>query len=180
MALIVGDIADIETDGVQTMTPPIEYHLRLSSKHLMLASPYLRKMYSGAWEEATHRDDGGLLSWHVGTFFDPDAFIIVMNVIHGLNRKVPRVVDLELLAKIAVITDYLQCHDSMDVLSVVWIDRLRDSLPDTYCREIILWIMISSVFRDQNTFGSATRTAILKSRDEVPSIGLPIHQDIIS
>ena len=146
----------------------------------MLASPYLRKMYSGAWKEATDRDEDGLLPWHVGDLFDPDAFIIVMNVIHGLNRQIPLVVNLELLAKIAVVTDYLQCYESMEVFSVIWIDRLRDSLPNSYCRELILWIMVSAIFHDQDTFGSVTRTAILESNEELPSVGLPIHQDIIS
>lgn len=146
----------------------------------MLASPYLRKMYSGAWRESTLRGEDGLLSWDVGDLFDPNAFITVMNVVHGLNRKVPRSVDLELLARIAVIVDYLQCHESMDVFSVIWIDGLRSSLPDTYGRELILWIMVSSIFRDQVVFGTTTRTAILNARGEVPSVGLPIHQRIVS
>lgn len=146
----------------------------------MLASPSLRKMYSGDWKETTLRDEDGLLSWDVGDLFDPNAFIIVMNVVHGLNRKVPRAVDLELLAKIAVIVDYLKCHESMDVFSAIWIEGLRSSIPGTYSRELILWIMVSSIFRDQKAFGTASRTAILNARDEVPSIGLPIHQKIIS
>lgn len=126
------------------------------------------------------RDKDGFLSWDVGDLFDPKAFIIVMQVVHGLNRKVPRAVDLELLAKIAVVTDYLQCHESMEILSALWIDNLRMSLPQTYCRELILWTMISSIFRDQASFGLATRTTILKSDEKVTFDGLPVHEDIVS
>ena len=59
-------------------------------------------------------------------------------------------------------------------------NELKDSLPHTYCRDLILWIMISFVFRDQDVLSSTTRTAILRSDKEVPSIGIPIHKDIIS
>lgn len=177
---LISRVADVEADGVQAIEPPAEYHLRLSSKHMVLASPYLRKMYSGTWKESTLRNGYGLLTWHVGDLFDPNAFAIVMNVIHGLNRSIPRSVDLELLAGIAVVTDYLQCHESMDVFSAIWVDELKSSIPNTYCRELILWIMVSSVFRDQKVFGSVTSTAILKAPGEVPSVGLPIHQRLIS
>jgi hypothetical protein len=112
----------------------------------MLASPRLRKTFSGAWKETADRDGDGLLTWHIADLFDPDAFIIVMNVIHGLNRQIPLAVHIELLAKIAVVTDYLQCHESMEVLSNLWIDSLRASLPNSYCRELIFWIMASSIF----------------------------------
>lgn len=169
----------MERDVPQTM-PQTEFRLRLSSKHLVLASPRLRKMYYGDWKEATDRDEDGLLTWRVGDLFDPAVFITVMNVIHGRNRELPRVVNLELLAKIAVVTDYLMCHESMEVLSVVWMNELKGSLPDTYCRDLILWIMISFIFRDQDAFSSATRIAILRSDKEVPSTGIPIHDDIIS
>ena len=145
----------------------------------MLASPYLQKMYSGNWKEAADRDRDGLLSWRVGDLFDPEAFIDVMNVIHGRNRLVPRTVDLELLAKIAVITDYLKCHESMEIFSALWMVSLEDSLPETYSRDLVLWIMISSIFRNKVVFRSATRTAILRSGEEVPCVGIPIHEDII-
>ncbi|RYP73845.1 hypothetical protein DL769_004146 [Monosporascus sp. CRB-8-3] len=80
--------ADIESDVLQ-VTPRTEFRLRLSLKHLMLASPRLHKMYSGDWKENTDRDEEGLLLWRVGDSLGPGVFIIVMNVIHGRNRNVP-------------------------------------------------------------------------------------------
>lgn len=178
--LIVQDVvASIESDVPQAM-PPTEFHLRLSSKHLMLASPRLRKMFTGDWREATEKNEDGLLTWRVGDSFDPSAFITVMNIVHGRNKDVPRVVDLESLAKIAVVTDDLQCDDAIGIYPDAWINGLKNSLPSTYCRELIFWIMISFFFHDQHTFSSATRTAILGSDNEVPSLGVPIHEDIIS
>ena len=119
----------MERDVLQT-TPPTEFRLRLSSKHLMLASSRLHKMYYGDWKEATDRDEDGLLTWRVGDLVDPGVFITVMNVIHGRNRDVPRVVDLESLAKIAVVTDYLMCHESMEVFSDL--DERVEGLASSY------------------------------------------------
>lgn len=125
---------DIESYALQAT----QFRLRPSLKHLMLAIPRLRKVYSGDWKETTDRDKEGLLLWRVGDTFDPDAFLNVMYVIHGRNYKVLRVIDLELLAKIAVVTDDLQCHEAMGVFPYVWMNGLKSSLPDTYCRELIL------------------------------------------
>ena len=145
----------------------------------MLASPILKKMYSGAWKEATNRNEEGLFLWQIDAFFEPEAFTIVMNVIHGRNRKVPRHIELETLAKVAVVTDYLQCHEAMDMFSNTWICHLKDLLPDKYCRELVLWIMISSIFYEHDIFRSTTHTAILKSHEKIPAFDLPIHDSII-
>lgn len=175
MTLSNQDVASSEAN-----IPVTEYHLMLSSRHLTLASPVCRKMFSQQWGEALQRDGEGRIVWRPeGELLYLDAFVIVMNVIHGRNREVPRDVNLELLAKIAVVTDYLQCHESMGVISPIWIDGLRVSLSQTYSRELILWIMISSIFGDQDAFRQATRTAILMGSEMVPSDGLPIHEKII-
>ena len=160
-------------------TPPAEFRFKLSSKHIMLASPVARKMYSPPWIEKLKRERDGLLPCPMDPSFDPDAFTIVMNVIHGRNRNVPRDVDLETLAKIAVITNFLQCYESMEVFSGIWIGALQSSLPDTCGRELVLWIMISSIFYNRNIFSSTTRTAILRSNGKIPDFDLPIHENIV-
>ena len=174
-----GEVTLITEMAVAKAERPLEFRFRLSSKHLILASPVLEKMYSGDWKEATERNEDGLLSWNAGDYLDPKAFSIVMGVIHGRNRKVPRSIDLETLAKVAVVTDYLQCHEAMEIFSTLWIGHLESSIPHMYCRELMFWIMMSSIFQLPDVFTSTTRTAILHSNDVVTSIGLPIHDSTI-
>lgn len=129
----------------------------------------------------TRRESNGgqLRLWDLDDVLDVKAFVVVMNIIHGRNRNVPRAVDLEMLSKIAVVVHYLGCHEAVEVFSSIWIDHLKPSIPDTYCRDLVLWILITSVFRDAELFKSVTHTAILKSDQKIPTLGLPIQAGII-
>jgi len=147
----------------------------------MLASPRLKAMFSGPWAEANSCDANGLNRWELGEIFDHEAFTTVMNIIHGRNRTVPRSVNLEMLAKISVVVDDLSCFEAMEVFSKMWITELRGSLPSTYCRNLVFWIFISSVFREgtETILTSTTRTAVLNSQGEIDTLGLPIRHDIV-
>jgi len=147
----------------------------------MLASPRLKAMFSGPWAEAKNCNAYGLRRWELGDIFDHEAFAIVVDIIHGRNRRVPRSVSLEMLAKISVVVDDLSCFEAVEVFSKMWITELKGSLPSTYCRDLVLWILISSVFRDDTgtILTSATRTAVLHSQGEIDTLGLPIRHDIV-
>ncbi|KEZ43248.1 hypothetical protein SAPIO_CDS4942 [Scedosporium apiospermum] len=153
--------------------------LRLSSKHLMLACPRLKAMFTGQWEEVTKIHSDGLQHWDLGDNLDPDAFVIVMNIIHGRNRSVPQKVDLEMLAKICVIIDDLECHEATELFSRVWLMAFGGKTPSTYCRDLILRIFVASVLREPDIFLITTRTAMLSSAQEIRSLGLPIRLDIV-
>ncbi|XP_014551767.1 hypothetical protein COCVIDRAFT_70413, partial [Bipolaris victoriae FI3] len=87
--------------------------IRVSSKHLMLASSYFKRSLGGALTEGhTLRSEG-----HVKIKMDGlelDAMLLVMNMIHGRFRQLPSSVDLRTLTSIAILTDYLQCHEVVE------------------------------------------------------------------
>lgn len=161
-----------------TLSQSTELRLKVSSKHLTLASRRFKKMLGGNWVEAqTIHPDG---CRHVNMEdFDPTALKIVMNIIHGRTRKVPRSVDLELLTNIAVLVDDLECYEEIEVFSDLWIGELKHSIPDELARELVLWICVSTVFRQSGLFSRTTRTAILWSTGPFESLGLPIPKPII-
>ncbi|KAK3081788.1 hypothetical protein LTS18_002708, partial [Coniosporium uncinatum] len=74
----------------------------ISSHHLTLASPYYARMLKGKWMEADTLRKNGCVEVEVEDV-DADALVILMKIIHGKTRTVPRAVTLEMLAKIAVI-----------------------------------------------------------------------------
>ena len=84
-----------------------EVHFRVSSKHLILSSHYFKTMLKGPWKEADP------LWYHQieAEDFDEDTFLTVMYLIHGRHRSVPKILNLEQLAKTAVIIDYYECHE---------------------------------------------------------------------
>ena len=153
--------------------------LRASSRHLSLASPYFNRMLKGQWKEAETLRADGLISVVVKDV-DTDALIILMNIIHGRTRSVPKEVNLETLAKIAVIVDIYECAEAVEVFTDMWIAHLRDTLPSLYSRETMLWICISWVFRHSDTFQSATSAAIKHSNSPIQHLGLPIPSSVVS
>ncbi|KAK2774584.1 hypothetical protein CKAH01_13159 [Colletotrichum kahawae] len=117
----------------------------LSSRHLALASRYFESMLKWPGKEASTKSVDGLR--HVdASGWDAQAFLVVMMAIHGKFRSISRSVDLEMLAKVAAIVDYYDCHESLEPFSTIWIERLSRAtpLPKTYDRDLLLWLLASN------------------------------------
>lgn len=150
--------------------------MQVSSRHLILASTYFKLMFQNDWKETCSAN--GLFEI-VMENWDSDAMLILMNIIHGHTRNVKRTVSLEILAKLAVLVDYFQCAEVVELFSQIWIIQLKKNLPTTYSRDLILWICISWVFRQPYEFKAATCTALTQSRGPIPTLGLPIPEIIV-
>ncbi|KAJ1337313.1 BTB/POZ domain-containing protein [Microdochium nivale] len=154
-----------------------EIRMRLSSRHLVLASPYFRKMLRGEWQEANPQP--GREHCIEAEGWDVEALLLLMRVIHGRNRNVPRSVDLEMLAKIAVLVDYYQCHESVDILRQLWIAELRRDLPSVYGRDLVLCLFVAWVFSEDEIFRIATKIMGNTMTDNLATFGLPIPEAIV-
>ncbi len=89
---------------------------------------------------------------------DPDAFEILLNIIHGLTRRVPRRVTLDMLTKLAVLVNYYQMHEVVELFSDTWINTLaKEGLPQSYSTETIRWLLISWVFHKPMEFQAVSR-----------------------
>lgn len=74
-----------------------EVRMRLSSKHLALASVYFQKSMD-SFKETTAK---GRYSYTINAQdYDEEALLILMNLLHGNTLEVPSSVSLETLAKI--------------------------------------------------------------------------------
>lgn len=164
------------------ISPPISSHpnsldrtlsFKVSSKHVSLASRRFRKMLSGEWTEATTVHPDGCRHVELKGF-NSEATNVVLSIIHGKTRSVPRSVGFDLLVMIALLVDDLECHEEVEVFSDMWIEGLRADLPLEWGQDVIPWILVSSVFRKPKIFQTATRTAIVHSPDSIDSLGLPI------
>lgn len=171
----VWDRAPAQDQDCTTSTP---VKFRASSKHLQLASPVFKAALKGPWIEGSVTKRGyrqiNTSDW------DVEAFRIVLNVIHGCNHDVPRVMALEMLCKVAVLVDYYQCHEAFGFSSLVWFNHLRGSFSETYGRDLILWLCVSYVFGDNTIFNAATKAAIRESSEMIRALALPISERVIS
>ncbi|CAN9440362.1 unnamed protein product [Alternaria alternata] len=107
--------------------------------------------------------------------WDPEAFLIVLQILHGRNKQVPRKVSLDMLAKIAILEDYYTFGESLDVFTEMWVQELmKVSVPKVYCRDLVLWIWVAWLFDKDQQFKQATTVAIKQSTEALRTLHLPI------
>jgi hypothetical protein len=152
--------------------------IRASSKHMKLASPVFRRMSAGKWKESRNLAAGKRFEIQ-SECEDVDAMLILMNIIHGRGSKVPREVTLDKLVEVAVLVDYYECHEVVDVMAEIWMDKLLGSMPSTYGKDTVSWIFISWVFQRPSAFTSATKIAATQSQQRIEPDGLPIPLRIL-
>jgi hypothetical protein len=110
---------------------------------------------------------------------DPEAMLIIMNIIHSHTRRVPRFVDLNMLTRLAVLVDYLECHEVIETFSDRWIDDLKGSITVTYSKLLIQRLCISLIFRRACKFKVVTRAAIRQTKGPIQTLGLPIRESVV-
>uniref|UniRef100_A0A4E9EDV3 BTB domain-containing protein n=1 Tax=Gibberella zeae TaxID=5518 RepID=A0A4E9EDV3_GIBZA len=162
-------------DAVQSEDRPhTEEHFLCSKKHLSFASRRASKMFSSNFKEASKEEDG-LHHWTFEALFQPTAFEIVLNFIHGKTQ-----VSLDLLADIVSIVDDLECHDALSFPGRNWLLKCP-----AFCLLLIAnkstyqIIHASFVFENSEAFKRATKLAIQFGTDIVPTFELPIRQSVI-
>ncbi|KAF5644255.1 het-d [Fusarium sp. NRRL 52700] len=123
-----------------------ELRLKVSKKHLTVASRRAKAMFQGDYREAQKSVIDGLYHWKIGPLFDPEALRMVMKVIHAQAQDLPDDVTLQRIVSIAEVVDDLQCHDALSFFVKAWINRLSESVPSRMCDKLVQWIFIASVF----------------------------------
>ncbi|KAK7432024.1 hypothetical protein QQZ08_001314 [Neonectria magnoliae] len=159
--------------------PLPQLHLKVSMKHLALASRRAKAMFNGPFKEAQPSAVDGLRHWEFEPIFDPDAFQIVMNVIHGKTRQTPMEMELKQLADFAAVVDDLECHDAVWFVARIWVGQLSKSGYATGIANIARVILVSSVFNEERLFQTSTSQAILQGTNSLSTYGLPIRPKIV-
>jgi hypothetical protein len=138
------------------MKPKIqEVQMRVSSKHLILVSATFRAcLGSDEFSEGrTLQTKGNVVILLSNEDEDPDAMVILLHIIHGLTRKVPRQVSLKMLSRLAFVVNHRQIHEAVELFSDSWIKNLkRDPLPCSYIPEVLSWLFIFWVFQKEDDF----------------------------
>jgi hypothetical protein len=133
----------------------------VSSKHMMLASPVFKAMLQHSrFKEGQELSATGKVEIPLSDD-DPDAFTIILDIIHGRNRQVPREIDLELLSPISKLVDKYQMVEAVESFSNGWINAIEKFLPAEYAtledaEEVHRWLGIAWVFAREDEFGRMT------------------------
>ena len=121
---------------------------------------------------------------------DPQALLILLNIVHCRNKQVPRSIDRQLLYDIAVLVDYHGFDEATEVFSDIWLrelnreDQVAAVFTNTYGMDISIRksvenIWISMVFDDSGLFEKATRQTIRISTGPMPTYGHPFPTTLI-
>lgn len=146
-------------------------HMRVSSRHLMLASRVFGAMLDECkFKEGTTLHSEGSVEIELPDD-DPDAFAILLDILHARTREVPRKVSLHTLTQIAILVNKYEMLVAVEIFSDIWIRRLsKRGLPDNYSffrEEMLSWLFISWVFEKPKIFKPMTKSMIQQASHAV-------------
>ncbi|KAM3075120.1 hypothetical protein ACMFMG_007422 [Clarireedia jacksonii] len=164
---IAGDDTGKALNSTHELYPTEEIRMLVSSKHMKLASPVFKAMLrKGNFKEGLEFGSTGKAEISLPDD-DPHAFAILINIIHGRTRQVPREVDLDLLSRISTLVDKYQIHEAVEIMSDRWISLLESTIPEEFTDDLQTWLSISWVFEKSRIFREVTKIAERQSRGRV-------------
>ncbi|KAF5012934.1 hypothetical protein FDECE_1045 [Fusarium decemcellulare] len=170
----VADIRELKPDEDKTQS--IEIRFRVSSPHLILASPVFKAMLDGPFSEGVRNERG---FYEIKAFeWSAEALLILLNIIHGHHRSTPKTVDVSLLEQVAVLVDYYQCHEIVEVFADKWMAAHQDAFPKDYGNACMSWMFFAWVFSDEKLFKTMVSIAVRFSREPLQT-SLPLPNTIV-
>jgi hypothetical protein len=157
--------------------------LKVSSKHLTLASPVFKALLRGGFAESRDLDAGSPAEVHL-----PDdnavALWLLLYILHGQLTRLPRKLNLTTLTQIAVLVDKYELHEATEKITDEWFARSKKRSTAEYehhSDEVLQLLCVSWVFRKHTAFSNTTRLAILYSKGDLATIvadDLPIPAEV--
>lgn len=150
---------------------------QVSSKHLTLASDYFKRMLKSCWAEGDALSTKGFAEIPVNDC-KPAILLIILNIIHGRSRLVPRKLSLPQLTDIAVAVDFFQCHEAIEIFADIWIQDLKSLVSSSFSENTQKWIMIAWVFNCNDILRQAETIAMQQGTGPFHTDNLPIPKSI--
>jgi hypothetical protein len=162
--------------------PSTPVNMLVSSKHMILASSVFATMLKVDYKEGSTLESKGKVEISLPDE-ESDLFAILLNIIHGRTKQVPRRIDLVQLTKLSILVDKYQMQEVVGVFAEIWIDALKANLPKDHTEDLLSWLCISWVFVDGAIFQKVTEILMRMSDsefDEDVMNELPIPESVIS
>ncbi|KAL9107186.1 MAG: hypothetical protein Q9227_007886 [Pyrenula ochraceoflavens] len=158
-----------------------EVHFKVSAKHMALASRVFKVLLQGHMDEARRLRTHGSVTCPLPDD-NPDAFLIVLNIIHLRKYRIPEVISFEDLVHVGVLVDKYELHEAVEDCARAWISRLQDQAPrrpEQFGPNVVKWIFVSWVFRSKIIFQVVTKLAIRSSQKQLDTQELPVPREVI-
>ncbi|KAB8301315.1 hypothetical protein EYC80_003196 [Monilinia laxa] len=187
---ILDDDDDDESiaESSKTINQLQEVKFLVSSKHMMLVSPVFKAMFrhKNGFKEGEELHAAGIVNVSLPDD-NPDAFLMLVNIIHCLDAEIPLVINLQRLCDFAVLVDKYRMHGAVRILSSIWIEALMEESNAYKVGDdgVLLWLCIAWVFNLKKTFRCFTRLLIilgdkpLSTRLRDHGVDLPIPERVV-
>ncbi|KAF5557802.1 hypothetical protein FMEXI_540 [Fusarium mexicanum] len=163
--------------GDEGETPEAEVRMRVSSRHLILASHTFRAMLEGPWIESAPSSQP--IRQISTEDWDAFALAIVLDCIHGRHFDIPTEISPGLLTRISTIVDYYQCREAVQVHYRAWTENsvCRLAIETKEEDEMnVMWLFIAWVFHDEDRFRKMAEMFLRRSKgmDQFETNDLPV------
>ncbi|KJK77033.1 hypothetical protein H634G_07609 [Metarhizium anisopliae BRIP 53293] len=175
-----GDDDNGESDKQGTKGNTAKFTERCSSDILRLVSPMLNTSLDRRWVgwKESGPDNQGIRHVELKGF-DSVALHYVLNILHHQADLNPERLTVEGLAKMAVIVHHLGCHQAFVPVSKLWAADYQGLPKSGFSRDVVLWLLVSTVFAMRPIFDSAATMAIKEATGPLDTLGLPIEERVV-
>ena len=115
--------------------------MQVSSKHLSLASKVFEAMFHSKSLEGISSNNRELVTIPL---LDDNfhSLQILLNIVHGLTRRVPRQVERRILLQAVVLIDKYEFYEVAEVFTDMWFECLRPTMPQNLHQDLASWVYI--------------------------------------
>jgi hypothetical protein len=144
------------------MTGAREIEMRVYSKHLSFASKVFGNMFEDLSSHPGEDDNGSRTVPLEGD--DLHSLQILLNIVHGLTRRVPREVDICVLSQIVFLIDKYEFHEVAEILTDMWFEHLQPTLPQKFEQSLASWVYICYELRKPVELERLAKIAIVETK----------------
>ena len=155
---------------------PRQIRVRVSSKHLTLASKVFKALLRPGFQEGDTFRKNGTAEVPLPED-DPNAFLLLLDIVHCRTKRLPSSLPSEQLSRVAGLVDKYALQDATEVFTGGWFQRQRpplDAAPD-----LALWVSLSWVLRRPVEFKRFTAMAMAEGTGPFRAESLPLPSKII-
>jgi hypothetical protein len=135
----------------------------VSAKHLILASPAFKGMLrKGNFLEGNMMRSSSQVTICLPDE-DPAIFTILLDIVHGHVRQVPKSIKLDELVGLAMVYDKYELQEICELHVKSWLPELKKDLPMTFGPTVLPWMTASWVFFLVEEFQHVTKLAEIES-----------------
>lgn len=159
---------------------PEEVHMLVSSKHLRLASEVFSALLQPNFKEGQVLQATGKLELPLPDD-NPAVLEILLNIIHGRTKDIPRKMHIHTMASLATLADKYQMAEAMELfVELLWKPSLQESRPKTYDDDLVSWLTVAWIFKWPDEFKHFTRLAVREGSGALNKAILPVPERVLS